>query len=157
MSDNLGAPDTTTETSPEKSLPVLVVDDNPADQELTAIHLGEAWPFARVLELDFAADGAEALAKLRAKRFVLIVLDWKLPVLGDGEVLRQLRQQQVRIPVVVISGAERPDIAADLDSLQAAFLNKNQMNPDTFRLAIAQSLALLGLTRPANPAPPSIR
>ena len=140
-------------TEAEKFFLVLVVDDNPADQQLAAIHLGAAWPFERALKLDFAADGAEALAKLRTQHFALVVLDWQLPVLGDGEVLRHLRQQRIRIPVVVISGAERADITADLDSLQAAFLNKNQMNPDTFWLAISHSVTLLGLKRVANPPP----
>ena len=132
-------------TSEAKSLPVLVVDDNPGDQKLVAVYLGKAWTFERELELDFAADGEEALAKLRSKCFAVVVLDWNLPVRGHGEVLRHLRQNGIRIPVVVISGGEREEIDADLDSLQAAFLNKNQLNGDTFWLAIAHSLKLLDL------------
>ena len=59
-----------------------------------------------------------------------------------------------RVPVVVVSGRERQDIAADLETLQAAFLNKNQMNADTFQLAIGQALTLLGLQwTAARPAP----
>ena len=130
-------------TSEDKSLPVLVVDDNPMDQRLVAVYLGEAWRFKSGLELDFAKDGAEALAKLSTKHFTFVVLDWNLPVLGQGEVLRHLRKSGIRIPVVVISGGEREDIDADLDSLQASFLNKNQMNADTFWLAILHSLKML--------------
>ena len=148
-------------TIEDKSLPVLVVDDNPGDQQLVAIFLGKAWPFERVLALDFAADGEEALVKLRTKHFAFVVLDWNLPVLGHGEVLRHLRRSGIRIPVVVISGGEREDIDADLDSLQASFLNKSQMNADTFWLAISHSLKLLdfkpshlnGSTPPASAAP----
>jgi len=132
-------------TGDEKTFRVLVVDDNPVDQELAVLHMGQTWPYERELELDFAVDGAEALAKLRTKKFALVVLDWMLPVLGDGEVLRQLRHHGQRIPVVVISGREREDIAADLDALQAAFLNKDQMNADTFQLAIGHALTLLGM------------
>ena len=73
----------------EKTFRVLVVDDNLVDQELAVLHMGQTWPYERELELDFAADGAQALAKLRTKSFALVVLDWMLPVLGDGEVLRQ--------------------------------------------------------------------
>ena len=129
----------------EKAFPVLVVDDDPIHQELVAIYLGQVWPFERVMELDFAADGAEALAKLRAKRFALVVLDWNLPVLGEGAVLRQLRQSGMRIPVVVISGLEREEMGVDLEAQAAAFLSKNQMNPETFELAIASALGLLGI------------
>ena len=130
-------------TTEAQSLPVLVVDDNPADQNLTAIHLRAAWPFERTLKLEFAADGREALAKLHTKHFTFVVLDWSLPVLGQGEVLRHLRQNKIRIPVVVISGVGREEINADLDALQAAFLSKNDMNPDTFWSAISYSLKLL--------------
>jgi CheY-like chemotaxis protein len=124
---------------------VLVVDDNPGDQMLAAMYLREAWPFEHDMELDFAADGQEALLKLRAKRFVLMVLDWKLPVMGNGEVLRHLRQHGIRLPVVVFSSADREDIADDMDELAAAYLHKDRMNPLTLRSAIAQSLALLGM------------
>ena len=142
----------------EQSLPVLVVDDNPADQNLTAIHLRAAWPFERTLQLEFAADGAAALAKLRTKHFTFVVLDWSLPVLGQGEVLRHLRQNKIRIPVVVISGVSREEINADLDALQAAFLNKNEMNPDTFWSAISHSLKLLDFksSRYHEPGPDKI-
>ena len=132
-----------TMTTEEQCLPVLVVDDNPADQQLTAIHLRAAWPFERTLKLEFAADGREALTKLYTKHFTFVVLDWSLPVLGQGEVLRHLRQNKIRIPVVVISGAGREEIDADLDGLQAAFLSKSEMNPDTFWAAISHSLKLL--------------
>ncbi len=130
-------------TTEAQSLPVLVVDDSPADQKLTAIHLRAAWPFERTLQLEFAADGVEALDKLHTKHFTFVVLDWSLPVLGQGEVLRQLRQNKIRIPVVVISGVGREEIDADLDALQAAFLSKNEMNAETFWAAISHSLKLL--------------
>ena len=135
-----------TVTGGEKTFRVLVVDDNPLDQELAAMALGQAWPFERVLELDFAAEGEEALAKLHKKRFALVVLDWKLPLMGEGKVLQHLRQDGIRIPVVVISNEEREGIDADLDALKAAFLNKNQMDPKTFLFAISRALALLGIT-----------
>ena len=134
-----------------EALPVLVVDDNPGDQRLAAIAMGEAWPFDHELELHFATDGREALAQIQRKQFALIVLDWKLPIFGEGAVLRHLRQNGLRIPVVIISSADREDIRADLDDLGGAYLSKDKMNPETFRHAIARSLALLG-----QPAPPTV-
>ncbi len=86
----------------ENLRPVLVVDNNPVDQKYNDDELGQAWPFERVLELDFAAESEEALVKLRTKCFALAVLDWELPLLRKCEVLRHLRQHGVRIPVVVI-------------------------------------------------------
>ena len=132
---------------------VLVIDDNEADRNLTTIYLNKAWPFERDLLLDYAADGVEALEKLRLRRFALVVLDWKLPLMDGGEVLRNFRQLGVRTPVVVVSGLQREDIDANLEALGAAFLGKDEMNADTFRARIAESLRLLGFVRPpANDA-----
>ena len=136
------------------ALSVLVVDDNPGDQRLAAIAMGEAWrPFDHELEFHFATDGREALAQIQQTRFALIVLDWKLPVLGEGAVLRHLRRNGLRIPVVIISSADREDIRADLDDLGGAYLSKDKMEPETFRRAIAHSLALLGQSAPPTVPP----
>ena len=66
---------------------VLVIDDSEIDREITTRHLGKAWPFERELILDYAADGTEALDKMRTARYALFVLDWKLPGMGGGEMV----------------------------------------------------------------------
>ena len=129
---------------------VLVIDDSEADRRLTSIYLDQAWPFQRDLAVDFATDGSEVWDKVHRTRFALLVLDWKMPVMGGGEVLRQLRQRGVRTPVVVVSGLERTEIQEDLDQLGAGYVHKEQLNADTLRAAIAQSLQLLGFVQ----APP---
>jgi CheY-like chemotaxis protein len=129
--------------------PVLVVDDNPTDKELACVYLTQMWPFEHDMELECASDGEEALRKIRSRRFALVVLDWKLPVMGDGEVLRRLRQEGVRLPVVVVSGLEREEIGMDLESLGASYLRKNDLNSSTLYRAIAASLMLQGFPMPA--------
>ncbi len=124
--------------------PVLIVDDNPIDQELAAIYIRTAWPFWHDLEIHFAGDGHTACAMLANKPYALVVLDWKLPHHGDGAVLQQLRRDRIRVPVVVLSGQDRAEINADLTGLQAAYLNKNDMSPAAFHQAIAHALRLLG-------------
>jgi CheY-like chemotaxis protein len=124
--------------------PVLIIDDNEDDQLLTATCLGKAWPFEREMQLDYAADGIEALERVRGTRFALIVLDWKMPRMSGGDVLRAMRKNGIRSPVVVLSGLERETIPDDLEALGAAFLNKDRMEPESLREAIAMSLNLLG-------------
>lgn len=135
---------------PRQSLLVLIVDDNAVDQQLAALYLGEAWPFERDLAIEYANNGAEALAKLASRRFALVVLDWTMPVLGGNEVLQQLRDQGSRVPVIVLSGLERRSIPEDLDKLGAAFLSKDGLTPDGLHAAIATSLRLLGFPLPAS-------
>ena len=129
----------------DQALSILVVDDNPTDQQLVAIHLGKIRSFKREIELGFAIDGEEALAKLRRKGFALVILDWNLPVLGRGEVLRCLRKNGSRIPVVVISGVAQHHLADELAELKGTFLSKDQMSPATFHIAICIALSLVGL------------
>lgn len=128
-----------------KGLPVLVIDDNAMDRELIIRYLDKAWPFESDMVLDQATDGHEALRKVAEQRYALIILDWKLPLVSGGEMLRHIRQNGVGVPVVVLSGLKREEIPEDLDKFCAAFLNKDHMNPDAFHKAIASSLRLLGL------------
>ena len=141
--------------SPLKNLafPVLVIDDYEADRRLTSIYLDQAWPFQRDLAVDFATDGSEVMEKVHQTRFALLVLDWKMPVMGGNEVLRQLRQRGIRTPVVVVSGLDRTEIQEDLDQLGAGYVNKEQLNADTLRSAIAHSLRLLGFAQVATAKP----
>ena len=127
------------------AVPVLVVDDNPVDQKLMTVHLRQIRSWKRPLELDLANDGAEASAKLRQKGFALVILDWNLPVLGQGDVLRYLRKNGSQIPVVVISGVEPRHITDELAALKGTFLSKDTMSPETFHVAICLALSLVNL------------
>jgi len=134
----------TASTVPKGNFRVLVVDDSQGDMALTSHQLGAVWPFEHDLAVEWAVDGAQAIDKLRRERFALLVLDWQLPTVSGAEVLRHVRRSGVRIPVIVVSGLQREEIHENLESHAAAFLNKDEMNVDTFHQAIAQSLRLLG-------------
>ena len=89
-------------------------------------------------------DGEEAITKLRGKRFALLVMDWKLPVMGEGELLRAVRAMGIRLPVVVMSGLEREEIGVNLEGFGASFINKKELSPGMLYQAISNSLRLLG-------------
>lgn len=123
-----------------KTLNVLLVDDNPTDLELATIYLGKAWPFSSELAVETAADGLEALAKMRTQRFCLIILDWCLPKGGNGHVLREIRRNGVFIPVVVMSGLARDQLPDYLEAAGAAYINKDELNASTLYCTIAEAL-----------------
>jgi CheY-like chemotaxis protein len=133
-------------TSGKHGAKVLVVDDNPADQHLTTIYLGEAWPSTDGTHVDYAGDGREAIVKLRDAAYSLLILDWYLPDGNNGHVLEHVRSVGVPLPVVVVSVAERWHVAADLDGLRAEFLSKAQMNGRTLHQAIHCAHSRIGLT-----------
>jgi CheY-like chemotaxis protein len=105
-----------------------VIDDSDIDRELVMLNLRKVSQLQSDLTLDSAADGREALQKLQRGRFALVVLDWNLPLYSGGTVLRLMRQNGLGNPVVVVSGMQRHEIDADIESMGAAFLNKDDLD-----------------------------
>jgi len=79
---------------------ILVVEDDAGDQMLIEEILASAG-YMVVL----AADGAEALEKMRDEEVDVIVTDLRMPVLNGLRLIRQLRDAGDTIPIVAISGA----------------------------------------------------
>lgn len=78
---------------------ILVVDDQPGIRLLlTDILTSEGH------RVTIASTGKEALDKIHQASFDLIILDYKLPIIDGGEVLNQLENEEIKIPVIVMSG-----------------------------------------------------
>lgn len=104
--------------------PILLVEDNPNDIELTLIALEKARLANPVVSL---RDGAEALDYLRregqwseraAENPAVILLDKKLPKIDGHEVLKAVRENDSlkRIPVVMLtSSREEKDLLRSYD------------------------------------------
>jgi len=121
---------------------VLVVDDDESDRYLTIWNLGKAWPVGGDLTAECAADGAEALERMRHHRYTLVVLDWNMPEKDGLSVLQAMRDEGWDIPVVVVSGQRREAIANHLQTMAVTYVNKNELNPFRFRNAITASMQL---------------
>jgi CheY-like chemotaxis protein len=84
---------------------VLIVEDNSDVRRLYAIGLNK-----RGYEVKLAANGAEAVERIVAERPDVILLDWVMPLMDGGEVLRKLSENgNAGIPIIVISGQAAPD------------------------------------------------
>lgn len=123
-------------------LRVLVADDNEADRLLTIRQISKAWPAEREIIVECAADGMEALEKIRAGRFGLVILDHDMPHQNGPEVLRTVRAEGRRVPVVLVSSQNREAIATDLTAMAASFVSKETLNPVDFSSAIVESIYL---------------
>jgi len=82
-------------------LRVLIVEDNSDVRRLYAIGLNQ-----RGFEVKLAANGAEAVERIRAERPDVILLDWLMPLMDGGEVLSRIDADE--IPIIVISGQPPP-------------------------------------------------
>lgn len=76
----------------------LVVDDNAEFAENVAEILTDAGA-----EVSVAAEGKSALEQLKHTRFDCVVTDMKMPGISGAELLRQLRQFDPGVPVVLLS------------------------------------------------------
>lgn len=113
---------------------ILLVDDSPADVELTLFALRET---RLTDQIEVAQDGEEALDFLfRRGRFAtrpaaplprLILLDIKLPKVNGLEVLRQIKTnaRTTMIPVVVLtSSRQEQDLAASYQLGANSYIQK---------------------------------
>jgi signal transduction histidine kinase len=79
---------------------ILVVDDNATNRDVLTRRLKR-----QEYSVETASDGLQAMEKIRAQNFDLVLLDIMMPGLDGYEVLRQIKAdaQWKRIPVIMIS------------------------------------------------------
>ena len=82
-----------------EAMRVLLVDD---EEELVTT-LAERLKI-RGIEATAVTSGKEALDRIAAGEFDVVLLDVKMPGLGGIDVLRQIKNQQPRLPVILITG-----------------------------------------------------
>jgi two-component system, response regulator len=121
--------------------PVLLVEDNPDDEELTLRSLKQC---NLANEIIVARDGVEALTLLhegtRPITPCVVLLDLKLPKLDGLGVLKRIREHPTTrtLPVVVLtSSAEDSDILATYDLGANSYVRK-PVKMDEFARATAQ-------------------
>ncbi|MGC4016314.1 MAG: response regulator [Luteolibacter sp.] len=81
-----------------QSRSILVVDDEPTLRMAFSFALTDA-----LTEVEEAADGDQALAKLAHRRFDLVLMDLRMPVLNGLETVARLRARGDHSPVVMCS------------------------------------------------------
>lgn len=85
-------------------LRILITEDDAALAEALQFSLGQAG-----YAVDWVANGAAADEALKENVFGLLILDLGLPKLDGFEVLRRLRRRNPSIPVLILSGREKPE------------------------------------------------
>jgi two-component system, response regulator len=140
---------------------VLLVEDSPADAEMTIDALRDARLANPVVHVE---DGVEAMEYLRregshAQRApgnpVVVLLDIKMPRMDGIEVLRAIRADEAlkRIPVVILSSSrEERDLAASWDLGVNAYVVK-PVDADQFFdavRALGQFWAVMNEARPGD-------
>jgi CheY-like chemotaxis protein len=107
----------------ESSCPsILVVED---DSDYAS--LVRAWFENLPYDLEFAANGEDAVERLSAKKFNLVWLDLQLPGISGVEVLRCVQD----VPTIVVTGYPNSDLWREALALKKAFVLINK--PDNLQ------------------------
>jgi two-component system response regulator len=139
--------------------PILLVEDNPDDVEITVHALEQngvknpiviARTSAEALERLFGKEGAEPPA-LPA----VVLLDLNLPKIGGIEILRRIRanERTKLLPVVVLTSSKEERDIVDSYTFGANSYVRKPVSFDEFQLAAGQ-LSIYWLTLNESPQPP---
>jgi DNA-binding response OmpR family regulator len=98
---------------------ILIIDDNPVQLSIREAVLRDAG-----FQVSIATTGPGGLALLRAASppFQAIVTDHVMPKVSGADFVRELRNVDTGIPVLVVTGM--PDVESDYDGLNVTLRQK---------------------------------
>ena len=106
---------------------IFLVDDDQDLREALASQLG----LYEEYETGEAGTGAEALEVLKTENFDIIILDVGLPDLDGREVCRMIRRNGVKVPVIMLTGAD-----TDADTILGLDAGANDYITKPFRFEV---------------------
>jgi CheY-like chemotaxis protein len=144
---------------PSSSAAILVVDDNPLNQDLLSRRLERDG-----FQVALARDGKEALHCVYSAAFDLILLDLMMPEMNGIEVLRAIRTSysMAALPVIVLTAKDQgEDMVTALNLGANDYITKPFSYPVLLarlrnQLALKQSHRIVGTAMAASSAPPAV-
>jgi len=85
---------------------VLMVDDNKEHVNLCSEYLPKD-EFA----LDPAYDAAQALVKLKANQYDILILDYALPDMNGIDLMKKIKPLGLNVPMIFVSAYDDPDLS----------------------------------------------
>jgi two-component system, chemotaxis family, chemotaxis protein CheY len=120
----------------DKRTPILVVDDYKTMVRIVRNLLHQLG----FEDVDEANDGASALAKLRARRFGLVISDWAMEPMNGLELLQQVRADPdlASLPFIMITAENRAERVAKAEQAGANGYIVKPFTAETLRDRIAR-------------------
>ena len=121
----------------KKPYRILIVDDDEAMVDVLSLRLAR-----QGFETLAATSGEQGLALARSERPALILLDLRLPGVDGFTICQQLvdGSETCDIPVIIVSGMERPDIIRQCRSAGCQYFVRKPYDPNALLVLIQQSI-----------------
>ncbi len=113
--------------------PILIVDDE-KNIRLTLSQVLETLG----ADIDAAANGEEALTKLKGREFGLILLDIRMPGMDGMEILRRVREIRPDIRVIMITAYGTIESAVEAMKLGAVDFLQKPFDPEEIRELVSR-------------------
>jgi DNA-binding NtrC family response regulator len=114
---------------------ILVVDDSAAMVATLVATLVEDG-----YEVRGASDGPEALRRLGAEPFDLVIADVVLPGMGGMQLLEQVKRLRPDTPVLLVTGYATPEVAREALGKGAAGFLEKPFNIDQLLASVRDAL-----------------
>jgi DNA-binding response OmpR family regulator len=117
--------------------PILIIDDDEALVEALSRRLAQ-----QGFETISASSGEEGLRRAKCDSPTLIVLDIRLPDASGLDVCQQLvdSAKTCDIPVIILSGMERPDIIRRCRTAGCQYFLRKPYDPNALLVLIRQAI-----------------
>ena len=120
----------------EKDKKILIAEDDQSISRLIAYKFEKEDYQTKVIE-----EGDKVLAEIKADNYDALVLDLMLPVLDGMQVLKKIREENIKLPVLVLSAkSQEEDILKGLNAGADEYLTK-PFRPDELLLRLKKMLA----------------
>jgi DNA-binding NtrC family response regulator len=114
---------------------ILIVDDEPFNLDLLEQELAD-----RGYAIERARDGMETLRKIDSERPDLVLLDYMMPGMNGLDVLKEIRDGEIDVPVVVMTAHGSIEVAVQAMKLGAYDFILKPFEPEHIALAIQKAL-----------------
>lgn len=115
------------------SFSILICDDSGMARKQLARALPASWN----VDIRYAENGAEALKAMRDEVPALLFLDLTMPVMDGYETLQAISQEEIDVPVIVVSGDIQPEARTRVLGLGAIEFIKKPVDADVLAELLA--------------------
>ena len=115
---------------------ILIVDDEPWVREVFMDFCGLTDAF----EVELAADGCEAIDKVKSSTYDLITLDLIMPEMSGLDALTEIKRAAPRVPIMIITGNATDKLVDQAGVLGACRVMFKPIQLDDFITEVSSAL-----------------